>query len=193
MGLTDVEQSVALPTGENHIFSRRMTGLRGNSISPDVERFWRGHANRTVGDDYSVLKKKIKCRKQIADKIGVGFELPNSILASVVRHVPKMAAEQAEQALAKVFVICEIRESASASVGESVCPYRRRSIRPKQHSGSVCFCASPGSMLFDSSRLTLTLGKSAPEISIERALIQAESSATLRTSFPRTWPVSIIR
>jgi hypothetical protein len=132
MGLTDVEQSVALPTGENHIFSRRMTGLRGNSISPDVERFWRGHANRTVGDDYSVFKKKIKCRKQIADKIGVGFELPNSILASVVLNVSKMAAEQAEQALAKVFVICEIRESASASVGESVCPHRRRSIRPKQ-------------------------------------------------------------
>ena len=68
----------------------------------------------------------------IADKIGVGFELPNSILASVVLNVPKMAAEQAEQALAKVFVICEIRESASASVGESVCPYRRRSIHPKQ-------------------------------------------------------------
>jgi hypothetical protein len=71
-----------------------------NSVSPDIERFWLGHANRTVGDDYSMLKKNVKFRKQIADKIGVGFELPNSILASVVPHVPKMAVEQAEQAVA---------------------------------------------------------------------------------------------
>jgi hypothetical protein len=38
--------------------------------------------------------------QQIADKIGVGFELPNSISASVVPNVPKMAVEQAEQAVA---------------------------------------------------------------------------------------------
>jgi len=62
--------------------------------------FWLGHANRTVGDDYSMLKKNVKFRKQIADKIGVGFELPNSIWASVVPNVPKMAVEQAEQVVA---------------------------------------------------------------------------------------------
>jgi integrase len=90
-----------LPTGGNHIFRRfRITWLRENSVSPDIERFWLGHANRTVGDDYSMLKKDIKFRKQIADKIGVGFELPTSILASVVPNVPKMAVEQAEQAVA---------------------------------------------------------------------------------------------
>jgi len=44
--------------------------------------------------------KAVKFRKQIADKIGVGFELPNSISASVVPNVPKMAVEQAEQAVA---------------------------------------------------------------------------------------------
>jgi len=47
-----------------------------------------------------VPKNNIKFRKQIADKIGVGFELPTSILASVVPNVPKVAAEQAEQAVA---------------------------------------------------------------------------------------------
>jgi hypothetical protein len=91
--------------------------------------------NRMVGDDYSCTK--IKCRKQIADKIGVGLELPNSILASVVLNVPKMAAEQARHALAKVSVICEIKESAPGSVGESICPYRRRSIPPKQCSNET--------------------------------------------------------
>jgi len=47
-----------------------------------------------------MLKKNVKFRKQIADKIGVGFELPNSISASVVPNVPKMPVEQAEQAVA---------------------------------------------------------------------------------------------
>src|SRR5207245_4567023 len=65
-------------------------------FSPDIEWFLLGHANRTVGDDYSMLKKNVKFRKQIADKIGVGFELPNSIWASVVPNVPKMAVEQAD-------------------------------------------------------------------------------------------------
>jgi hypothetical protein len=90
-----------LPTGGNHIFRRfRLTWLRENAVPPDIERFWLSHANRTVGDDYSMLKKNEKFRKQIADKIGVGFELPNSTLASDVPNVPKMTVEQAEQAVA---------------------------------------------------------------------------------------------
>src|SRR6266699_3051954 len=87
----------SLQIGGNHIFRRfRLTWLRENSVSRDIERFWFGHANRTVGDVYSMLKKNIKFCKQIADMIGVGFELPNSIWASVVPNVPKMAVEQAE-------------------------------------------------------------------------------------------------
>jgi hypothetical protein len=42
-----------------------------------------------MGDDNSMLKKNVKFRKQIADKIGVGFELPDSIPASAVPDVPK--------------------------------------------------------------------------------------------------------
>ncbi len=47
-----------------------------------------------------MLKKNVRFRKQIADRIGVGLELPNSISASVVPNVPKMKVEQAEQAVA---------------------------------------------------------------------------------------------
>jgi len=68
-----------------------MTWLSENAVPPDIERFWLGHANRTVGDDYSMLKKNIKF---------VGFELPNSTSASVVPNVPKITVEQAEQAVA---------------------------------------------------------------------------------------------
>jgi len=94
-------ETKGLPIGGNHIFRRfRMTWLRENSVPADIERFWLGHANRTVGDDYSMLKKNVKFRKQIADRIGVGFELPASIPSSVVPNVPKMAVQQAEQVVA---------------------------------------------------------------------------------------------
>ena len=59
-----------------------------------------GHANRTVGDDYSMLKRNVTFRKQIADKIGVGFELPESISAPVIPNVPKIAVVQMQQAVA---------------------------------------------------------------------------------------------
>jgi hypothetical protein len=71
-----------------------MTWLRENSVPADIERFWLGQANRTVGDDYAMLKKNEKFRKQIADNIGVGFELPDSISPSVVPNVPKTTVEK---------------------------------------------------------------------------------------------------
>jgi integrase len=94
-------QEKGLPVGGNHIFRRfRMTWLRENSVPGDIERFWLGHANRTVGDDYSMLKKNEKFRKQIADKIGVGFQLPDSVSSSVVPNVPKTTVAEAEQVVA---------------------------------------------------------------------------------------------
>ena len=94
-------KSKGLPVGGSHIFRRfRMTWLRENSVPPDIERFWLGHANRTVGDDYSMLKKNVKFRKQIADRIGTGFELPESILAPVVPNVPKNAGQTEEEVVA---------------------------------------------------------------------------------------------
>lgn len=90
-----------LPLGGFHIFRRfRLTWLRENSVPADIERFWLGHANQTVGDDYSMLNKNVKFRKQIADKIGAGFALPSSILAPVVPNVPKMTVVQTEEAVA---------------------------------------------------------------------------------------------
>jgi integrase len=90
-----------LPLGGNHMFRRfRLTWLRENSVQSDIERFWFGHANQSVGDDYSMLKKNVKLRKEIADRIGVGFELPHSLLCPVVPNVPKMAVETEEEVLA---------------------------------------------------------------------------------------------
>jgi integrase len=90
-----------LPLGGSHIFRRfRMTWLRENSVPADIERFWLGHANQSVGDDYSMLKRNVKFRKQIADKIGVGFILPESISLPGVPNVPKTAVQQAQEVVA---------------------------------------------------------------------------------------------
>jgi hypothetical protein len=78
----------------------RLTWLRENSVQSDIERFWFGHANQSVGDDYSMLKKNVKLRKEIADRIWVGFELPHSILCPVVPSVPKIAVKPEEEILA---------------------------------------------------------------------------------------------
>lgn len=89
-----------LPLGGTHIFRRfRITWLRENSVQPDIERFWLGHANQAVGDHYSMLKRNVKFRKQIADKIGPGFELPGSIFAPIVPNVPKMTVETHQEVL----------------------------------------------------------------------------------------------
>jgi len=79
-----------------------MTWLRENSVPSDIERFWLGHANQTVGDDYSMLKRNITFRKQIPDRIGAGFTLPDSISAPVVPNVPKTPPQVGQQVVAQV-------------------------------------------------------------------------------------------
>ena len=60
-----------------HAFRRfRVTWLRKNRTPGDLERFWLGHANKTVTDDYSMLKEDVTFRKEVAEKVGIGFELP---------------------------------------------------------------------------------------------------------------------
>jgi integrase len=99
--LHPLSREKGLPLGGFHIFRRfRVTWLRENPVPADIERFWLGHANQTVGDNYFMLKRNVKFRTEIADKIGAGFELPNSICASVVPNVPKMAVEESEQEVA---------------------------------------------------------------------------------------------
>jgi hypothetical protein len=47
-----------------------------------------------------MLKKNVKLRKEIADRIGVGFKLPESILAPVVPNVPKIVLKPEQEILA---------------------------------------------------------------------------------------------
>ena len=60
-----------------HAFRRfRLTWLRENAVPKDLEHFWMGHADEEIGDIYSQLETNVKFRKEVAERIGLGFELP---------------------------------------------------------------------------------------------------------------------
>jgi integrase len=60
-----------------HSFRRfRITHLRKNSAPEDLIRFWIGHADETVTDGYSKVKKDVGFRRLCAESLGLGFELP---------------------------------------------------------------------------------------------------------------------
>jgi hypothetical protein len=52
-----------------------------------------------------MLEKNVTFRREIAGKIGVGFELHESISAPAVPNEPKTAVVQVQQAVAQVFVM----------------------------------------------------------------------------------------
>jgi site-specific recombinase XerD len=65
------------PKSGAHAFRRfRTTWLRKQGAPEDLIRFWLGHANKSVTDDYSKLKEDVPFRKKVAEQVGIGFELP---------------------------------------------------------------------------------------------------------------------
>jgi len=81
------------PKAGFHAFRRyRLTWLRKNRVHADLERFWMGHENETVGDDYSKMKEDVAFRLEQAERVGVGFALPPRI-TEVVRIVRKKEAK----------------------------------------------------------------------------------------------------
>jgi len=70
--LADLKQ----PKTGCHAFRRfRITWLRKNLVPEDLIRFWQGHAGKTVTDGYSKLKEDVQFRKQVVEKVGLGFEI----------------------------------------------------------------------------------------------------------------------
>lgn len=62
-----------------HAFRRfRNTYLRNyTSTPPGVRKFWMGHAGEGMSDLYDKIKNDVPFRKEVADKAGLGFELPS--------------------------------------------------------------------------------------------------------------------
>jgi len=60
-----------------HAFRRfRLSHLRKNRCPWDLEKFWMGHASKSIGDKYSEqLKQDVEWRKAEVERIGLGFSL----------------------------------------------------------------------------------------------------------------------
>ena len=63
----------------------------------DLIRYWLAHADETVTDGYSKLKEDVEYRKEVADKVGLGFALPmkNPVVVPNVPNVPKVPKNEA--------------------------------------------------------------------------------------------------
>ncbi len=76
LSLHPLLEGLNLPKSGAHAFRRfRATWLRKQGAPEDLIRFWLGHANKSVTDDYSKLKEDVAFRKKVAAEVGFGFEL----------------------------------------------------------------------------------------------------------------------
>jgi integrase len=91
--LHPILQNLNQPTCGCHAFRRfRVTHLRRNGVPEDLIHFWLGHAAGSVTDHYSKLKDDLQFRKQVAVRVGLGFELPSEKL-SIGPNGPKTESE----------------------------------------------------------------------------------------------------
>jgi integrase len=59
-----------------HGFRRfRVTHLRKQGTPEDLLRFWIGHGDKTVTDRYARLKDDKEFRKEVAERVGIGFAI----------------------------------------------------------------------------------------------------------------------
>jgi integrase len=80
-----------------HGFRRfRVTHLESSCVPPALVKYWTGHANSSDGevvrqavtDRYIKMAKDTKFRAGVAERMGLGFELPNIETVEVVPSVP---------------------------------------------------------------------------------------------------------
>jgi integrase len=92
-----LEKKLQLEKQGFHGFRRyRLTWLRKNRTPGDLERFWMGHADQEIGDLYSKMEEEPEFCKQVADSVGLGFQLPEteSVTTSDVAPIaPKTVLE----------------------------------------------------------------------------------------------------
>jgi hypothetical protein len=74
-----------------HSFRRfRTSHLRKNRVPWDLQKLWLGHANKDVTDRYAEqLKEDVEWRKQEAERVGLGFELPALEISIGLLGLPK--------------------------------------------------------------------------------------------------------
>jgi hypothetical protein len=57
-----------------------MFGHNRNSICPDgLLKFWMAHASKDMGDRYDRVRDDVVFRKEVAQRMGTGFEVPKTL------------------------------------------------------------------------------------------------------------------
>lgn len=72
----------------------RATWLRKQRAPEDLIKFWLGHAKQSVTDEYSQLHRDVEFRREVAVKVGLGFEIPTDGVGSMIPTVPRILGEQ---------------------------------------------------------------------------------------------------
>jgi integrase len=67
----------------------RTTWLRKQRAPEDLIKFWLGHAKQSVTDGYPRLEDDVEFRKQVAENVGTGFEIP-----VLIPMIPKNSEER---------------------------------------------------------------------------------------------------
>lgn len=79
-----VLQSEGMEKRGFHAFRRfRQTWLRKNRAPDDLARYWLAWSSRDIADTYSRLHEDLVFRKNVAESVGLGFEIPVSEPTSV--------------------------------------------------------------------------------------------------------------
>jgi len=80
-------KQLGVPKAGFHSFRRfRATFLSKSQVPDALVRFWLGHANKGVTDEYIKMADELDFRKEVAERIGTGFELFESPIVRNVRR-----------------------------------------------------------------------------------------------------------
>jgi integrase len=83
-----------------HAFRRfRITHLRKNDVPEDLVHYWVGHAGKSVTDAYRKSRLDLAFRKEVAERVGLGFEFPPKKTA-IGPNGPKLETEPAREMVA---------------------------------------------------------------------------------------------
>ena len=80
----------------------RTTWLRKQRAPEDLIKFWLGHAKQSITDGYSMLAQDVEFRREVAEKLGPGFEVPASMTPTTPRKRRKSKAKADGQVLVSV-------------------------------------------------------------------------------------------
>jgi integrase len=82
-------RSLGVPQTGFHAFRRfRATWLRKQGALEDLVKLWLGHAETSITDGYSKIKNDAAFRQRETERVGIGFEIPQSV-SRTVRNVRK--------------------------------------------------------------------------------------------------------